>query len=279
MVEAAKDKKGAKADAKADAKEPAKQAAPAARPKAAAPAARPAARPRPPRTQAEKIVEKMVKASGGRAAMNAIKSMYMVGKTRLVTVLGERTAKMVAYEIKPSYQRLDMSFGKQTITQSFTPAGGWMRQNGAIFQLPRSMVEMTKAEMARTNLELRYALEPITVSLIKVRSIRGVDCYVIVFVDQKKNRTTYYISKKDHTLIKRSYVGPSPLGTGKQRFTTYHSDFRWVPIPGTKLRIRLAFRVENHIGGRKVGTILMRKAEINPKHVTKQTFQRPSPVE
>jgi hypothetical protein len=221
----------------------------------------------------------MVTASGGRTALNAVKTVQLKGVTKLITVLGARTAKIIAYELRPGYQRLDMTFGSQTITQSYHPKGGWMRQNGAVFQLPRSMVDMTNAEIARANLELRYALEPIKVTFLRTRKIRGKQCNVVVFVDAQKRRTTYYIDSTTKMLVKRSYVGPSPLGTGKKRFSTYYTLYRKIKLPKGKGEVSMPMQIENYIGGRKVGTIQIQKVKVNSPSITPQTFLQPSPVE
>lgn len=240
---------------------------------------KPIVRVRPPKNKAERIVEKMVVATGGRASWAHVKTIEAKGVTHLVTVLGEKKASITAYELRPTFQRLDMVFGGQTVTQSYYSKGGWMRQNGVIFQLPRSMLDMTKAEVSRANLELRYAIEPIQVKFLRARTIRNTMCNIIVFVDAKKRRTTYYITQKESMLLKRSYVGPSPLGTGKKRFSTYYGDFRWVTFPKSSKRVKIPFLVENYIGGRKVGTIRLSKVTLNSQKIQPKLFLPPSPVD
>lgn len=233
-----------------------------------------------PLNKAERLVEEMVKTSGGKEAWLKVRTLQGVGKTRIVTAMGEHTGQLVTYFLKPNYQRVEMRFGRQKLVQMFSPKGGWLQQNGVTRPLPGSMLETAAAESARSDLELRYRKDGIQVKLAGEKKVRGKACWVVVFTDKKKRQTTYYIGKKDHLLHKRSYKGPSPLGLGKTMFSTYHSKFRWVKVPGKgRHKVRIPHEVENFMAGRKVGVILLRKIKLNVAKIKPRLFRPRSPVD
>lgn len=236
--------------------------------------------PRPARlTRAQRIVEQAIKASGGRKALQAVRSILATGKITLATPLGPRAGKIVSYAIKPNYQRIDMTIGKSVVIQSFHPGGGWFKQNSLIFTPPKAMLQLAREEEARVDLELRYLKEKISVRLLGSRRIRGRLCSIVVFQDPHKRRTTYYIDKKKHLILKRSFVGPSPLGQGKSRFSTYQGQFRPVTLHGSSHKTLQAFHIENYMDGKKLGVIRFQKILLNSPKVKPSLFQRPRPID
>ncbi len=244
-------------------------------PEKSAPSPTPPAR-KPP-NPAEAIVEKMVKAMGGRDALAAITSLHATGNVTAVTRIGNRTARMQLFSMKPAHQRVDQYFGAQVFSLTTYPGGGWLRQNGALLNLPRSMIEVAEAEAARNEVELRYAQEGIQVSQTGIRRVEDVPCYVIVFLDKKGLQTTYYIEQKTFLLRKRTYLGPHPLGQGQVSISTVQRDYRWLTFGDKKVLI--PFVLESYIGGNKTSTIQFQKIEINPSQINKKTFRLPSPTE
>ncbi len=232
-----------------------------------------------PRTRAERIVEKMVAAMGGRANLALVRTMMARGTTKLVTPLGERAGKLVTYSLKPSYQRVDMTIAQQKITQSFYPGGGWLRQGRAVLPMPRSMLSVAQAESLRSDLELRYFKIGVKVILAGERKVQKQPCYVIHFVDKRKRTTIYAIARKTWLPLERSYVGPSPLGGGKMRFTTHQNDFRWVQLPKSRRKIRVPFYIENFMNNRKIGSIQLTQVKLNPKNIIPAFFRPPNPTE
>ncbi|MCB9640084.1 MAG: hypothetical protein H6727_14415 [Myxococcales bacterium] len=255
-------------------KKPAKRTA---KPAEDAKPAEPAKAPEKPLTEAEKIVEKMVTALGGREVLEAIRSMYATGTVTAITRVGNRSARLHFYTMKPTYQRVDQFFGSQVFSLTTYPGGGWIRQNGAILNLPRSMIEVTESEAARQELELRYRKEGVQVTQMGARDINGTPCHVILFQDKKGRQTTYYIAKKTHLLYKRTYLGPHPLGQGQVSISTVQRDYRWLKIDGKKVQV--PFVLESYIGGNKTSTIRFQKIQLNATNVNKKVFRIPSPVE
>lgn len=236
-------------------------------------------KPRVPTTKAEKIVEEMIKVTGGRKALSELQSIYAKGSSKVVTPLGVRTARLVQYTLKPNYQRIEQHFGRQVMMISFYPGGGWLSQNGVRIPLPKSMLEVARSDNARMDLELRYLKEDIKVILKGSKKIKGMDCWEIQFVDKQKRKTTYFIDKDKKLLRKRSYTGPSPLGQGKVLFATFHSKFKWLSIKGSKNKIQMPFRIEQYMRGNKVGTMTYRQIKLNSPKVNKSRFKRSTPVE
>ena len=232
---------------------------------------------RKPPNPAEAIVEKMVTAMGGREALAAITSLHAAGNVTAVTRIGNRTARMQLYSMKPAHQRVDQYFGAQIFSLTTYPGGGWLRQNGALLNLPRSMIEVAEAEAARNELELRYAQEGIQVSQTGTRRVENIPCHIIVFLDKKGLQTTYYIEKKTFLLRKRSYLGPHPLGQGQVSISTIQRDYRWLKFGDKK--VLMPFVLESYIGGNKTSTVHFQKVEINPPQINKKTFRLPSPTE
>jgi len=234
---------------------------------------------REPKTVVEKLVAKMVKTMGGRKNLLSVRSTYSIGHTKIITALGEQSGKIISYFLKPAQQRTEIQIGHTTIIQTINKLGGWMQQGTSIISLPRSMIEMSNAELAHLDLEIRFLTEDIKVRQLGQRRIRGKECSVVSFTDKKKRKTLYYISQKNHRLIKSSYLAPSPLGQKKTRYSTYASKYRWVYFPNKKDKILIPFFIEKFMGGRKVGSISLKKVFINSPKVTKQLFKIPSPVD
>jgi hypothetical protein len=229
--------------------------------------------------QAEVIVEKMIEATGGREALLQIQKVYATGKTKLVTPLGDREGKFTSYLIKPDYQRADIDIAGQKIVQSFYPGGGWLSQGSVVLPMPQSMLQLAQSESVRSDLELRYRQDNIKLVLKDTKQVRELPCYIIEFIDQQQRSTTYAIHRETMMLIQREYSGPSPLGTGMVTLTYYMSDFRWVELPKSKHKIRLAFQIENYMDNRKIGTIDFDAIHLNHAKVTPSLFQPPNPTD
>lgn len=232
-----------------------------------------------PRTKAERIVEKMVLAMGGRANLLKVHTMQASGATKLNTPLGARSGTLVTYSRKPNYQRVDMDINGQKITQSFYPGGGWLRQGSAILRMPLSMLSVARAESVRSDLELRYFRDGIKVELVGERKVGKEPCYVIRFTDKEKRSTTYAISHKTWFPLERSYQGPSPLGGGTVTFMTRQSDFRWVAFPNASFKIRVPYKIVNLINNRSLGAIELKTVKLNPPNVAPSFFLPPNPTE
>ncbi|HAA54362.1 MAG TPA: hypothetical protein DCE42_06380 [Myxococcales bacterium] len=231
-------------------------------------------------TKAEKIIEAMLKRMGGRKALVHVRSTLSTGTSQAVTALGERTGKIKTYMLKPHSQRTELRFGSMLFVQAFNEVGGWLRQGGVTLPLPKAMVEMAKEEAIRTDIELRYRRDKMKVKLLGKRTIRGKSCWIVLFTDTKNNRTTYYITRGRKLLLKRSYTGPSPLGQGKVRFSTYLGKYRWFSLPKQrKLRVKLPLHIDNYMDGKKIGAIQFRKIKVNSPKVKASLFAQQSPVD
>ncbi len=231
------------------------------------------------KTPVEKLVQKMVDRAGGREAMLAIRAMYSEGKAELSTVLGTQKGLMKLYSLKPDRQRSEIRIAGQTIVQAFDGRRGWMKQGSAVLALPRAMVEMAQEENAHAELELRFRTEPIVLKALGERKIRGKLCVIVKFTDEKGRKTLYYISKKDVRLRKISFIGPSPLGQAKVRYSSYLGDYRWVKVPKSRFKVFLPFFVERYMGGRRVMSLHLSKILINPSFIKARLFRFPSPVD
>lgn len=232
-----------------------------------------------PRSKAERIVEKMVKAMGGRSNLLKVHTIQASGTTSLNTPLGARRGKLVTYSRKPNYQRVDMDIAGQQITQSFHPGGGWLRQGSAVLRMPQSMLSVAQAESVRSDLELRYFKDGIKVELVGERKVGKEPCYVVRFTDHQKRSTTYAVSRKTWFPLERSYKGPSPLGGGTVTFMTRQSDFRWVAFPNASFKIRVPFKIVNLINNRSLGSIQLKKVKLNPPNIASSFFLPPNPTE
>jgi len=232
-------------------------------------------------SKADKIIEKMLKATGGRKVHKAIKSMYAAGNSQLILPNGARKAKLFQYMLKPHFQRTEQHIGPMVVIMVFYAGGGWMSQNGVVINLPKSMIEVAESEKARMDLELRYIKEGIKLKLKGSKKVRGKDCWELEFEDKKKRKTNYYIDKKKNVLVQRVYVGPSPLGIGNVKFTVHMGDFRWVPVgkKGKGGKVLMPFKTEQWMRGSLMGTVQFKKVELNGKKVKKRLFRKIRPVD
>lgn len=232
-----------------------------------------------PRNQAERIVENMVAAMGGRGNLAMVRSMKATGITLLTTPLGEKSGELTTYSQKPNYQRVDITIGGQTITQSFYPNGGWLQQGNAVLPMPRSMLSVAQAESNRTDIELRYFVDGIKIVLLGERKVENTPCYVIQFIDKEKRITEYAIAKDSWLPLERIYHGPSPLGGGTVKFSTRQTDFRWVYFLGSTRGVKVPFRIGNFMNDRKIGSIQLKEVHLNPKQLEASFFHPPNPTE
>lgn len=235
---------------------------------------------RKPLTRAEKIVEAMLQAKGGRAALQAVKKVYAKGDGTIHTAMGARNYKLTYYYLKPHYQRLEQKIGKMKVIVVVYPKGGYMNQNGVQTALPKAMLRMQQDELARRDLELRYLTEPIKLTLKGKKSIAGQNYWHIQFTDAQQRKTHYLIHQKTHLLRQIIYKTRHPLTQAKVEIKTTVSEYRYFPLgKKTKQQVLFATKSTQYLNGHRVGSSRYRQVELNTRRVRKYKFRRYNPAE
>jgi outer membrane lipoprotein-sorting protein len=151
---------------------------------------------------ADEIVNKHIEALGGKAKLNAIKTIY----TEYDIDMQGNQASGVSYIINGKGIRNEMDFGGQKIVQCFTDKGGWMLTPGQTTPttLPEDQVKTQKDQFNVGGPLLDYASKGNKIELQGRETLGTVNAYKLKVTNKDSIQSTMWIDPTTWYLLKSS---------------------------------------------------------------------------
>ncbi|MEA3421391.1 MAG: outer membrane lipoprotein-sorting protein [Acidobacteriota bacterium] len=177
--------------------------------------------------EAIKILDKTIKAQGGRKLLENITDSSVSGSMEL-TQMG-MSGSLTMYQKEPNMMRLDIEIMGMVITQAFDGTTAWMvnPQTGSTEEMPEQAAE----DMARQSLGNDSLLHPekygITYSYKGTEKFDGKDCLVLEQTYSDGHTATIYIDSKTYLTYKSKTTTVNQMGVEVEA-ESIMSDYRKV---------------------------------------------------
>ena len=187
---------------------------------------------------ANEIVEKMIEAQGGRAALEKIEDMTLTGTLDIVAQ--GISGSLTMYRKEPDKARMDIEIMGMVITQAYDGGNAWMvdPNTGSVQDMPEDQGEEFK-KMALGNLAL---LNPkkfgITYTFKGKETLEGVDYLLLEQTYEDGEKATLYIDAKTYLVYKSKSMSANMFGVkvDTEQFSSDYKNVDGLPFAHT-LRI------------------------------------------
>jgi hypothetical protein len=207
---------------------------------------------------ADEIVEKHVKAIGGREKLNGVKSLKMTGK---FTVQGTELPTVVYFKRQNSI-RHEMTLQNLTIIEAYDSKTntGWYVQPMEGDKNAQKMEQEQVTEFAEEAEDLigpltNYKEKGQTVELIGKEDLEGTEVYKIMLTKKNKNVSYFFIDASTYMILKEA--SKMKFQDKEIEAESYYSNYK------TFDGITLATTQEDKQGGQLVTQTHMDKVEVN----------------
>ncbi len=176
-------------------------------------------------TEGRRIVERMLKALGGRERLARVESAESSSRVAITTGGGALTAEAKSWIAPPDRARSEMTVFGQTSVQGLGPGGAWRTQQGRVVGVEGDEARTFRAELERDlfllaypRLETEYAVASLAAGNDRAVEVRG------------PSGRTFLVTLDEGTGLPSSvaYEGTHPLTGAKARFLEAFDDWRGV---------------------------------------------------
>lgn len=177
--------------------------------------------------KAEDILEKMIKASGGREALATVKDTTVRGTIEVIQF--GATAPMTIYQKEPNKYRLEMEIMGFQITQVFDGQRALMTnpQTGEIMELPPEQTKSMMKQALGNDSILHPDKYGISYTYKGEETVDGKKCLVLEQNFQDGDTVTMYLDASTYLPYKSKYKTLTQSGTEIEGETLF-SDYRQV---------------------------------------------------
>jgi outer membrane lipoprotein-sorting protein len=160
----------------------------------------------------EEIVAKMIKAQGGKAALEKIKDTTLSGTMEIVQM--GMSGTLTYYHKEPNKMRMDMEFMGMVMTQAYDGENAWgvNPQTGGIEDMPEDQAKDMQRQALGNDAVLHPEKYGITYAYKGKETIEGKDYYVLEQTFEDGFTTTLYIDTNTGLLYKSKSKGTGMMG-------------------------------------------------------------------
>jgi outer membrane lipoprotein-sorting protein len=158
------------------------------------------------------IVAKMIKAQGGKAALEKIKDSTLTGTMDIVQM--GMSGSLTYYQKEPNKMRMDMEIMGMAITQAFDGESAWGidPQTGSVQDMPEDQAKEMKRQSLGNDALLHPEKYGITYAYKGKETLEGKEYYVLEQTFEDGFIMTLYIDTKTDLLYKSKSKGTSMMG-------------------------------------------------------------------
>jgi hypothetical protein len=167
---------------------------------------------------ADEIIAKHIDAMGGKAKLQALKSLYMEGTA--VNPNGMEISTKT-WKVKDKLYRQEINFGMGQVVVIATPTKGWFsnpRNGGAFTAMPDEALKAVQSQMDPSGPFVDYAAKGNKVELQGTDTVSGgKKCYKLKVTYPSGQEVTYYIDAQTYYIDRESRKGGGMMGGGGGR--------------------------------------------------------------
>jgi len=221
------------------------------------PAVSPAALEEPGEQDIITILEKSLKAHGGRDALSSVRSLKMNTSSDLGPEEEEKILEEAFYRF-PDQMKSEARIGKDLFVQAYDRGNVWVMEKDSVYQGDMRTAEILRRSLKHFPFFLLQAVDTTSLVLAKDRSfIDGEPYYTVLVIDRDADETTMLISPDTFLLRRMDY----PVFAGE---TEEHLRLDFLDYSETG-GVQLPRRVNIFIGGNLVQETKVLTYELNPQ--------------
>jgi outer membrane lipoprotein-sorting protein len=176
---------------------------------------------------AKDILNKMIEAQGGKAALEKIKDTTMTGTMEIIQF--GMSGSLSIYYKEPDKVRMDMEFMGMVMTQAFDGENGWgvNPQTGAVEDMPEDQAKEMK-RMAMGNAALLYPEKyGISYTYKRKETMEGKDYFVLEQAFEDGHTATMYIDADTYLVYKTKEMSTNMAGVQAES-EAFYGDYKKV---------------------------------------------------
>jgi outer membrane lipoprotein-sorting protein len=160
----------------------------------------------------EEIVAKMIKAQGGKAALEKIKDTTLTGTIEIIQM--GMSGTLSYYHKEPNKMRMDMEIMGMVMTQAYDGENAWgvNPQTGGIEDMPEDQAKDMQRQALGNDAVLHPEKYGITYAYKGNETVEGKEYYVLEQTFEDGFTTTLYIDTKTGLLYKSKSMGTGMMG-------------------------------------------------------------------
>jgi len=219
---------------------------------------------------ADELIEKNIKAMGGKDKLKALQSVRMTGKMKM----GPMEAPFTLTKARPADMRMDFTIQGMTGTQAYDGSTGWMLMPFGGNKDPQKMTDdMLKEVREEADFDgptFDYKAKGNKVEYVGKEDVQGTPAYKLHVTTKDGKESNVYLDADTYLAI-RSEATRKMNGQDLEMETSI-GDYKTVD------GLTFPYSIESHVKGKEGGqAIAIDKIELNPKvDTTLFTMQAPA---
>ncbi|NOR14601.1 MAG: hypothetical protein GQ544_02740 [Candidatus Aminicenantes bacterium] len=207
--------------------------------------------------KALEILERMIKAMGGRKTLEAVTDTTASGSMELIQMGME--GSVTVYTKRPNMMRMDIEVMGMTITQAYDGNIAWgvNPQTGSVEEMPEQQKEQFSREALGDAVYLHPDKHGIVFTYKGAEKIEDVEHHVLVMTYADGYETTLFIDGKTDLIYKALAVAPNMMTGMDSDVETIFSDYK--ELDGTMV----AFSFTQYMDGEEFMVFTMDEIEYN----------------
>ncbi len=207
--------------------------------------------------KALEILERMIKAMGGRKTLEAVEDTTASGSMELIQMGME--GSVTVYTKRPNMMRMDIEVMGMTITQAYDGNVAWgvNPQTGSVEEMPEQQKEQFSREALGDAVYLHPDKHGIVFTYKGAEKIEDVEHHVLVMTYADGYETTLFIDGKTDLIYKALAVAPNMMTGMDSDVETIFSDYK--ELDGTMV----AFSFTQYMDGEEFMVLTMDEIEYN----------------
>jgi outer membrane lipoprotein-sorting protein len=176
--------------------------------------------------EAGEILERMIKAQGGRKVLESLKDTTITGTMELIQQ--GMNATMTMYQKEPNLMRMDIEIMGMVITQAYDGQKGWFLnpQTGTAQEMDENMNKEFKRQALGNDSLLNPAKYGISYAFKGKEKVGDKECLVLEQTMSDGHKSTLYIDPDTHLIARTKTTTLSQMGGGEVQSETIFGDYR-----------------------------------------------------
>ncbi len=179
------------------------------------------------KAEAKKIIEKLIKAQGGRDVLSKIKDTTTSASMELIQM--GMSGSMTMYQKEPNMMRMDMEIVGMVITQAYDGETAWMTnpQTGATEEMPEQFTDDIKRQAMGNDTLLNPDKHGIAYSYEGKEAIDEKEYLIIKQTFSDGKEVTMYLDSETYLVYKIKTLAMNQMGVEVEA-ETFMSDYKEV---------------------------------------------------
>ena len=228
------------------------------------------ATPETPEARGWKVLERALKAAGGRDLLAAVKDLSRELQTHVILPQGDFDVPSKISVILPDTARQESTLPVGTTTAALSRSGGWMKRPGGVSKIPDAELGRMLADLDREYILFHPPADRSAVRWLRDETVDSRPCDLIELAKVSGTPLLLAVDRQTGQVVRKSYRAEAPGGAVSD-VEEFHSDFR--AVEGRTF----AFKVRVMRDGKLARESVTRSLKINTGLQAQELLTQPQP--